>query len=91
MFVISTREQLGANPKLAVLFRAGPSTPNYFYPHVRLRHSIIVREKPVHGDLQSLSHPFQRTCGTKTTYDTSPLHERSSYQDSLAKKCGRVD
>jgi hypothetical protein len=58
MFVIYTREQLGENPKLAVLFRAGPSTPNCSYPHVRLRHSIIVREKPVHADLQSLSRPF---------------------------------
>jgi hypothetical protein len=90
MFVIYTREQLGENPKLAVLFRAGPSAPNCFYPHVRLRHSIIVREKPVHGDLQSLSRTFQRTCGTKRTYDTRPLNERSNYQDSLAKKCGRA-
>jgi hypothetical protein len=90
LFVIYTREQLGENPKLAVLFRAGPSTPNCSCPHIWLRHSIIVHEKPVHGDLQSLSRPFQRTCGTKRTYDTRPLHERSSHQDSLAKKCGRA-
>lgn len=79
MFVIYTREQLGENPKLAILFRAGPSTPNCSYPHVRLCHSIIVREKPVHADLQSLSRPFQRTCGTKRIYDARLLHERSSY------------
>jgi hypothetical protein len=88
MFVICTREQLGENPKLAVLFRSGPSTPNCLYPHVRIRHSIIVREKPVHGDLQSLSRPLQRTCATKRTYSTRPLHERSSHQDGSAKKCG---
>jgi hypothetical protein len=57
MFVLYTSEQLGENPKLAVLFRAGPSTPNCSYPQVRLRYSIIVREKPVHADLQSLSRP----------------------------------
>jgi hypothetical protein len=57
MFVLYTSEQLGENPKLAVLFRAGPSTPNCYYPHVRLRRSIIVGEKPVHADLQSLSRP----------------------------------
>jgi hypothetical protein len=50
MFVIYTREELGENPKLAFLFRAGPSTPNCLYSHALARHSIIIREKPVHGD-----------------------------------------
>jgi hypothetical protein len=63
IFIVHAREQLGERSKLTFLFRSDRSTPKYLRRYIRLRHSITVREEPVHRDLQGLSHLFQRIYG----------------------------